>query len=76
MKLLGNNVKTSPECLKKISHPGQEISLYSSKFSKEVSQLTDRNSELFGTNVQTSQECVTKFQKDLSSITGYIPTLV
>ena len=59
---------------KNISHPGQEISLHLSNFSKEVSQLTDWQTHkkfvFFGTSVQTSQECVPKMSDNVQSRSG------
>ena len=78
--MFGTSVQTPPKKFRNIPHQEQEISLHLSNFGKEVSQLTDWQSykkfQLLGNGVTTSKECVQKFQKDISSGTGYIPIFV
>ena len=70
----------SPKNFRKISHPGQEISLCRPHFSKEVSQLkTDRQTKIcnYLEKVYNYLRNVSKkFQKDISSRTRYNPLFI
>ena len=84
LKLFGNGVQTSQECLEKLSEryliQNRRYPYIGLNFSKELSQLTDwqtyQNLNFLANSVQTFQECLKKIQKDILSRTGDIPIFV
>ena len=74
-----NIPELSPNIFRKIYHPGQEISLYWPNFSKNISQLTDKqtkNCDYLEIVYKDPRIVAKKFQEDVSSRTGDIHTFV